>query len=219
MIHTMVGFIHLWSLWAKFWKQIIKLCLCTMHLKPSLVIASLWTTSLWSLYVSFTSYHINNLDWLRLEISYWYIWTMPSYKVVFIFFSLSFSGYCSPGIQKVATYLGLMGGQTSKRSLWGWKGACVFFSLSNARTLAFDIVFPATWSLQLRPRAIFNLSFRSSSRISCVHVSIHAHQETGKSYVAPTRGYRGYTHHMTLSVVPIALVSLRSLVSGLGSGL
>ena len=45
------------------------------------------------------------------------------------------------------------------------------------------------------------------------------HQETGKSYVAPTRGYGGYTHHVTLSVVPIALVSLRSLVSGLGSGL
>jgi len=45
------------------------------------------------------------------------------------------------------------------------------------------------------------------------------HQETGKSYVAPARGYGGYTHHVTLSVVPIALVSLRSLVSGLGSGL
>ena len=45
------------------------------------------------------------------------------------------------------------------------------------------------------------------------------HQETGKSYVAPTRGYGGYTHHVTLSVVPIALVSLHSLVSGLGSRL
>ena len=49
--------------------------------------------------------------------------------------------------------------------------------------------------------------------------AMDVHQETGKSYVAPTRGYRGYTHHMTLSVVPIALVSLCSLVSGLGSGL
>jgi hypothetical protein len=45
------------------------------------------------------------------------------------------------------------------------------------------------------------------------------HQETGKSYVAPTRGYGGYTHHVTSSVVPIAPVSLRSLDGSLGSPL
>ena len=43
------------------------------------------------------------------------------------------------------------------------------------------------------------------------------HQETGKSYVAPTRGYGGYTHHVALSIVPIALVSLCSLDGSLGS--
>jgi len=52
-----------------------------------------------------------------------------------------------------------------------------------------------------------------------VILQLTAYQETGKSYVGPTRGYGGYTHHVTLSVVPIALVSLHSLVSGLGSGL
>jgi len=43
------------------------------------------------------------------------------------------------------------------------------------------------------------------------------HQETRKGYVAFPRGYGGYTHHVTISIVPVAPVSLHSLDGGLGS--
>jgi len=33
------------------------------------------------------------------------------------------------------------------------------------------------------------------------------HQETGKGYVVLTRGYRGYTCHVAISVAPIAPVA------------
>ena len=63
--------------------------------------------------------------------------------------------------------------------------------------------------------SVYIISIHGSDLL--LHMLVILHQETGKNYVAPTRGYGGYTHHVTLSVVPIALVSLRSPVSGLDS--
>jgi hypothetical protein len=47
----------------------------------------------------------------------------------------------------------------------------------------------------------------------CLEKPRVAHQETGKSYMALTRTYRGYTYHVALSIVPIAPVSLHVKVA------
>jgi len=48
---------------------------------------------------------------------------------------------------------------------------------------------------------------------------LQIHQETGKGYVLLTKGYGGYTCHVTISIVLVALVSPCSLDAGIGSTL
>lgn len=64
-------------------------------------------------------------------------------------------------------------GWTGKQKIFMRLKRCSFSFLLGAKV--YNLVFPATWSLQLRLQAIFNLSFWSSSQLPCFNVSIHAY--------------------------------------------